>query len=197
MSCNSLFSLINIMKLRRLGFPKHTIRFYDKIGDSKYSDCNSDKKLNISFNSYTDTAFIHCAAIFTGSKNKINVLSIGENKSYNNSKLRNIHAEMDCIDKLPNRKNKKLMRVNLLVIRLTKSFVLGNSYPCAVCLKYLYDISLKKGYVIDNIYYSNQDGNIESDKFINLIKSPKQIFSAYYRNNNINQEKFMTWIKTI
>lgn len=194
MSCNSLFTLINTMKLRRLGFPNYTIRLLDIINES---DNKLDKKLDVSCNSYTNTSFIHCAAIFTGSKSKLNILSIGENKSYNNSTLRNIHAEMDCIDRLPNRKNKKLMRVNLLVIRLTKRFVLGNSYPCAVCLKYLYDTSIKKGYVIDNIYYSNQDGLIECHKFVDLIKSPKQIFSAFYRNNKINQEKFMSWIKEV
>lgn len=192
MSCDSLPTLVNIMKLRRLGFPNYTIKLFDIVS---YSDSKSDrKKLDNSY-SYTDTSFIHCAAIFTGNKSKLNILSIGENKSYNN--IKNIHAEMDCINRLPSRKNKKLMRVNLLVIRLTKRFVLGNSSPCAICLKYLYDTSLRKGYVIDNIYYSNQEGLIECHRFIDLIKSPKQTFSAFYRNHNINRERFMNWIKAV
>ena len=141
--------------------------------------------------SYIDLNFLHSAAAFIDHKKNINILSIGENKIIRD---KNCHAEMDCIDRLPIRKSGKILKIDIIVIRITKSLILGNSKPCAVCLKYLYNKSKEKGYYINNLYFSNTTGEIEKYKFIDLVKHPEQIFSAYYRNRSINKEKFMKWI---
>jgi cytidine deaminase len=160
--------LTELMQFKRLGYSDNEIKY----------------KLN------DDITFKHSAGIYIGNLNKLRLIAIGENKM----KYQNIlHAEMDVINKLPYRKNKKPLHINIIVIRTTKKFILGNSYPCALCIKYLYDMAKKKGYIIDIISYSNSIGEIESMRFIEIIYNDKQKFSSYYRNNNINRDKFMKW----
>lgn len=198
---SNLLAMANILKLKRLGYTDYFIQnllsITEDINKPAYTK-DLQKSLNLvtlklEYNRvYSDIMFIHSAAIFSGTLTKTNILSIGENK-ISCCGDRSTHAEMDAINKLITRKNKKIMRVNVLVIRTTKSFTLGNSYPCALCIKYLYERALQKGYAIDKIYYSTAEGTIECSKFNDMIMGQKQIFSCYYRNNNINQKKFMKW----
>ena len=72
------------------------------------------------------------------------------------------HAEVDSIDRLtPTHKNPK---VNLLVIRCKKDKTLGNSKPCINCLKSIYIDIRRKGYKINKIYFSDDDGDFNTIK---------------------------------
>lgn len=77
---------------------------------------------------------------------------------------------MDAIKKLPRIKKKgKRKEINLIVIRVDKIGHLKNSEPCFKCIEYLQKLNNTSGYKIQNIYYSNADGNIVVKKFSEII----------------------------
>ena len=70
---------------------------------------------------------------------------------------------MDAINKLKTReRNKKLYKVNIMVIRINNSGNLCSSQPCQKCVHYMKNIATKKGYKIKKIYYSTAIGTIEN-----------------------------------
>ena len=96
-----------------------------------------------------------------------------------------IHAEEDAINKLPiNKKNP--IYVSLVVIRNSgNDNCLKNSKPCSNCQKKIIKAK-QKGYIISNIYYSNENGNIDKIKISQL--NDKNIFPKKYSrcwNNKI------------
>jgi len=128
-----------------------------------------------------------------------NIVSIGQNKykirSSNSSKKNaTIHAEEDAINKLPPiKRSKRLIDVNLVVIRTTKTGILGNSAPCVHCLKYMKDNAESRGYRIIKVYFSNADGMIECHNLTSLIASNNLFISSYYKMNNYNMNKWLKW----
>lgn len=95
-----------------------------------------------------------------------------------------IHAEYDVIKKLiPLRRTKKLESINLLVIRLSGKNKLQSSKPCSNCIDIMKTLPEKKGYKIQNIYYSDCDGNIVKTTLKNLDNEEKH-FSKYYKHKN-------------
>jgi hypothetical protein len=70
------------------------------------------------------------------------------------------HAEMDVIRKIRHKKNVPA-KVDLLVIRLSKTGILGESKPCYHCMECLRDSNLG----IQNIFYSTADGKIVKETF--------------------------------
>lgn len=103
----------------------------------------------------------HGAILTKGSK----ILATGYNKS--RSKFLNTiqtctHAEMDVILNYFNsigikqniKKNHKLSKCILWVVRLSRDGKLTDSKPCCICLNYLKNIGIKK------IGYSNSNGDI-------------------------------------
>lgn len=125
--------------------------------------------------------------------NVLYVASTGQNK-YNTNGT-SIHAEADAINRLPpkNKHTKKLETVSLLVIKVNKTGLLGNSSPCVHCLKTIATKPLEKGYRIDKIYYSTEYGTIECRKFTELLSSDELHISAYYRNHNYDMKKWLKW----
>ena len=92
-----------------------------------------------------------------------------------------IHAEHDAIAKLiPLRRKKKLESINILVIRLSGKNKLQSSKPCSSCIKIMQTLPIKKGYKIQNIYYSNEESTIVKTSLYNLEKEEKH-YSRYYR----------------
>lgn len=107
------------------------------------------------------------------------ILSFGENLDYT-------HAEHAAILNLPNLKVKKnLKNIDIVIIRVNKSGSLINSKPCIHCILNMYNIPLLKGYVIKNIYYSNETGIIIKEKLINMLYSKTFHLSKYYSNMKI------------
>ena len=93
-----------------------------------------------------------------------------------------LHAEVLATKKLPyihnNKKRKK--KVNLLVIKVTKSGKLANSKPCFHCIKYLNKMS---SYQICNVYYSTHNQTIVKIPFSELLKMDNHYISRSNRRH--------------
>ena len=101
-------------------------------------------------------------------KKKIHILTYGINH-YIPSKKNSIHAEHDAINKLPYIKKKsKLKKINILIVRMSKHEQLGMSKPCYDCVKKLKTLPLRKGYIIDEIFYSDENEEIRKIKLNHL-----------------------------
>lgn len=124
---------------------------------------------------------------------KANILSFGFNRMGSlNGKEAGIHAEHDAINKLkPLDRKKKLEPINLLVIRFSKNNKLQNSKPCAICIQTMKTLPQKKGYMIRNVYYSDDNGEIIKSNLKNL-ENEQLHYSRFYRQkkyNSINKFK--------
>jgi hypothetical protein len=89
---------------------------------------------------------------------------------------RSVHAEIDFMKKL----NKQYtfsprIKINLLVVRLSKTGIIGESRPCYHCLCKLQ----KYSHIIKYIYYSTSDGKINRELLTqNMLNSHKTHISS-------------------
>lgn len=115
------------------------------------------------------------------------VKSYGENH-YNNvedSTCSSIHAEANAMKKLlPLPRQKKLKKLDLLVIRVSKSGQYGNSKPCIHCILNLSKNLPDKGYSLRTVYYTNEEGNIISAQFNELLHETNPHMSRFYLQKN-------------
>ena len=78
------------------------------------------------------------------------------------------HAETDAIYKLPSRRGRSIMKVDIIVIRLTPS---GNhttySKPCASCISHMMRLAKYK-YRVRYIWYTGYDGKLIRTTLSNL-----------------------------
>lgn len=102
--------------------------------------------------------------------NPYSILSIGVNDE-------NRHAEVDAILKLKYRKDKLKhpIKISVLVIRVSTTGVLGMSRPCMHCTHALYSLPKKSGYIVKDVYYSDEDGNILKTTMTDLLMGPQHI----------------------
>jgi hypothetical protein len=146
-------------------------------------DIDNHKKLNINSCLCGDSNHIACTLKGKGVYGKVNILSYGINryKDYD-GKQPSIHAECDAIAKLiPLKRKKKLECIDLLVIRLSRINNLQMSKPCINCVQTMKIYPISKGYKINNIYYSDNNGNIIKTNLKSLENS-EQHLSKFYRN---------------
>lgn len=126
----------------------------------------------------------HVSCVFTGnlSLTKGRILSYGVNTMGDSEGLNpGVHAEFDSIRKLkPLKKTKKLMIVNILVVRLSCKNKIQLSKPCMQCVQMMKTFPAKLGYKIGQIYYSNNDGEIIKSNITTLEKD-KPHYSRFYR----------------
>ena len=129
---------------------------------------------------------ITCRASWKGKGDlkKASILSFGVNQMGDiNGNKPGIHAEEDAISKLiPLKKKKRLEPINILVIRVSPKNKIQSSKPCINCLKVMNILPEKKGYKIENVYYSNEDGNILKTTLKSLENEEKH-YSKYYRRH--------------
>ena len=120
-----------------------------------------------------------------GDLKKVRILSYGINRMGDSDGVTpGIHAEYEAIQKLiPLRRTKKLESVNLLVIRLSGKNKLQSSKPCSNCIDIMKTLPERKGYKIQNIYYSDCNENIIKTTLKNLDNEEKH-FSKYYKHKN-------------
>jgi len=86
------------------------------------------------------------------------------------------------LNKFTKRKTKKrIIVVDLLVIRVSKTGKLGNSRPCKHCLLHL---SQNKDVKVRNVYYSTRDTTIVREKFNTMLESDKTYVSSGFRHRN-------------
>ena len=117
-----------------------------------------------------------------GSMKKNKILSFGVNQIADSDCIvPGIHAELDAINKLQPLKYKKILEpISILVIRLSSKNKLQSSKPCANCIDSMKNYPIKKGYKIQNVYYSDSEGNIIKTSLTNLDNEEKH-YSAFYR----------------
>ena len=161
----SISSLANYLSLRRRGFSNYHIN---------RSEIKTDDVMGIGNHN-------HVACLFIGTRQ---VISCGVN--YNHSDICSIHAEQNAISQLPMRKSKKLKRINLLVIRTSKSGKLNNSKPCLHCIKTMNSKTPKYGYKIHYVYFSTNDGSIQKIKLSELNRCTDVHISSFYRRKMKN-----------
>lgn len=129
---------------------------------------------------YMGHTHCHFAVIYSGKGKSIKILSYGFNHIRHK---RSIHAEVDAINNLPpiTRKKKKLVKVSLLVIRISRGIKKITSSKCCVkCCEAIYIIPPLRGYTIDNVAFSNYKGNIEDYHPIELLLDNNYHTSVYY-----------------
>jgi cytidine deaminase len=124
----------------------------------------------------------HVAMIYE-KHNMENPLAYGTNYLTNIYKNVSIHAEHDALLRLPENK-KKNKKINIIVIRYNTKNELGNSKPCIFCLNHMYNIAKSKGYNIYKVYYSNQENNITSMKFMDLYFEEDKHVPKRYRTKS-------------
>ena len=131
----------------------------------------------------TKKTFNHFAIIFKANGKKINIISYGINHVRRGI---SIHAEVDAINNLPPvTKKRKLVRISILVIRVSRSITtLGDSKCCIKCCETIYKIPPLRGYTIDSVTYSTPEGNLESAHPITLLIEDDYHMSTYYTSRN-------------
>ena len=93
-----------------------------------------------------------------------------------------IHAEHNALLKLmPLKYKRHLCNIDLLVIRISKQNKLQCSKPCNNCIQLMKKIPEKKGYKIQNVYYSDGNGNIVKTN-LNKLERQEKHYSRFYRN---------------
>ncbi len=90
----------------------------------------------------------------------------GTNHSVKNHLDPSTHAEIDAVNKVITWKNRP-KKMDLLVIRVSATGILGESRPCYHCLKKM----MLSGVNIIDVYYSTSDGTIIHEKFKDMLKS--------------------------
>ena len=115
---------------------------------------------------------------------KARILSYGVNKMGDSEGLQpGIHAEYDAIRKLlPLRRKKRLVSINILVIRVSGKNKLQSSKPCVNCINTMKTLPPKLGYKIEDIYYSSDNGEIIKSSIKNL-ENEEPHYSRFYRQN--------------
>jgi hypothetical protein len=97
--------------------------------------------------------------------------------------MSSIHAEIDAVMKLPTLpRNKKLKKIDILVIKVSKTGVLGSSKPCLDCLNKLNTYVVNRGYSLIKVHFSTQGGDIKSKKFIELLNEDNPHISKFFKN---------------
>ena len=128
---------------------------------------------------------ITCRAFYKGKGNlkKARILSFGVNQmGDSDGNAPGVHAECDAISKLiPLKPKKKLENINILVIRLSTKNKIQSSKPCSNCIETMINLPPKKGYKVQNIYYSDMFGDIVKTT-LNTLEKEEKHYSRFYRN---------------
>jgi cytidine deaminase len=163
----SITYLANYLSLRRRG-----------ISDYHINQSEIKPNIGLGFGNHN-----HMACLFIGTQ----VISSGMNYQINDTST--IHAEQNAISKLPRRSSRKLKRVNLLVVRTSKSGKLNNSRPCLHCIKSMMSKTPLYGYKIHYVYFSTDDGSIQKIKLSELNLCKENHISSFYRRRLRKQIK--------
>lgn len=115
----------------------------------------------------------------------LKALSYGINTYDPGRGVNTTHAEANAIMNLPPRPKKKhLKKIDILVIRTSSFGKIGISKPCIKCLIDMSTLPQKRGYVIKNVLYSNNDGEIIQTTLKKLLESGDHHMSRFYKERN-------------
>jgi deoxycytidylate deaminase len=113
-------------------------------------------------------------------------------------KCTSIHAEANAIlnyfgknlqfDNIKNqwcilKNNKKIKKINLIVIRITKNGKLSNARPCINCLKMMKNIGIKKVY-----YTSGNNDELICENVKDMISIQVSYINFYIKDTEINKK---------
>lgn len=118
------------------------------------------------YRDYPDPFSVRHLAIFFDNSGNILADGTNSNRSVVRGCTYNRHAEIDALLKLPPSEKRK--KIDMLVIRISKTEKMGNSKPCFICLKYIAGLY---NYIVKNIYYSEPSGEIIKKSFMELYLS--------------------------
>lgn len=168
--------LLEMMYIKRFCLPS-------KLDINNTSPKTVNKMCNCISSEYNHIACVYQGKIQNSKKN-INILSFGINKySDSEGKKPSIHAEYDAISKLiPLKRKKKLCPIDILVIRVSKLNNIQMSKPCYNCIQIMKTMPEKKGYKINNIYYSIDNEFIIKTN-LKYLDNTEYHFSKYYNRN--------------
>lgn len=125
------------------------------------------------FGGYLHMAFVIC--------NNTQIKTFGYNHFRGTGQT--VHAEISLMKKL--KKTDKNLKINLLVLRINNNGTYGMSKPCENCIHMMEIIAFEKGYVLDKIYFSNYEGEIDGMKFFDLKNEEGKHISRYFRNREL------------
>jgi cytidine deaminase len=125
--------------------------------------------------------FYHCSIIFTKKRGALYPLSYGENQIRGN---KSIHAEVDAINRIKNKKQGKTQKVSLFVMRVNKKKEITISKPCKHCIAQMNTI-INKNYKISDVYYSDNNGEIIKSSLNSLTIDPCKHISRLDRRKKI------------
>ena len=119
-------------------------------------------------------------------------LAYGENMyRAHNTAYSSIHAEHNAILNLPTLPKKHhLKKVDMIVIRTSKTGNLGMSRPCLNCLLRMRYMAPEKGYRVCNIIYSDTHGDVITSTLEKLLMDDSVCMSSFYRNSNFQLRCF-------
>lgn len=114
--------------------------------------------------------------------NKVKILAYGTNYVGNEKdEDPGLHAEHDVLGKLaPLKYKRRPENINLLVVRLSKKNKIQSSKPCHNCIYLMKIIPEKKGYKLQNIYYSDGEGNLVKTT-LDILEKEDHHYSRFYR----------------
>jgi len=93
-----------------------------------------------------------------------------------------IHAEHFAINKLKTRdKNKKLLKISILVIKISNTGLISMSKPCKHCIDNMQILANRKGYNIKSVYFSNNLREIEEWTYTDLENDTCKHDTEYYK----------------
>jgi hypothetical protein len=101
-----------------------------------------------------------------------------------------VHAEDHAVQRLPPQPSnrKRLHKLDILVVRVSKTGMMGNSKPCHHCLMLLAQQLPPRGYYISNVYFSNEQGDIQCMKLSNLLYHDEHHFSRFHKEQQARPE---------
>jgi hypothetical protein len=105
--------------------------------------------------------------------------ALGYAHAINKGPTLSIHAEHDLINKFMRlSRYKRLLDTyttyDIMIIRLSKTGIIGYSRPCKNCLLRL----IRSKIIINNVYYTDNDKNIMMEKFSQMYTSDKTRISG-------------------
>ena len=120
-----------------------------------------------------------------------NVLAYGENRFVGVDGRWTEHAERAAISKLPSLpRRRRLDPVDMLVIRISKTGMFGNSRPCVHCLLSMLGMP-DRGYVVRRVYFFDDLRALHVTDMGELLHGPDPPHvSVYYRTRGMVVKKF-------
>lgn len=158
-----------MMHPKRVVIPASEFDLYDNLVDIHFKSSNPD------IHHYT---LIVPTSRKKRKNNRCPIITYGISTNVQFQFLPTKHSEVDAIGKIKHRR-KNPESVDLIVVRFSKTGILGDSRPCYHCI----DFMMKSRLNIKYIYYSLATGVIVRERLSEMLKSDKTYVSSGMKQN--------------